>query len=186
MPLEIRTPACEQYQLSGSVSLQKRTLRMGSIPDQAEEPTEAEEEAWCESQRQYVIDYLAREHLQHGRVGEWPAWHVYPYVAIWAIESVSRPEWIGWWAISGDLPSDYIPYGSDRTPRAAARAFGLRWKEVAAAMVRGEEHEEFTIGGPADAATIAPLLASRAGTLLDWADDDDDVWDDDPEDQSGA
>ncbi|MBZ9997111.1 MULTISPECIES: DUF4826 family protein [unclassified Mesorhizobium] len=158
---------------------------MNDTSDEAEEPSEAEEEAWCESQRQYVIDYLEREQLKHGRVGEWPAWHVYPYVAIWAIESLARPEWIGWWAISGDLPTDFIPCGQDPTPRAAAREFGLRWKKAAVAMAQGRESEEFTIGRPDDAATLAPLLASRASILLGWAEDDE-AWDDDPDDQSGT
>ncbi|PTE07319.1 DUF4826 family protein [Mesorhizobium helmanticense] len=141
-----------------------------------DEPDEAEEEAWCESQRQYVLGYLGRENLKHGRVGEWPAWHVYPYVAVWAIESIEHPEWVGWWAISGDLPTDYISCGPDGTPRAAVRDFGLRWKEVAAAMAEGREHEEFTTGGPEHATTLAPLLRSRAKILLDWASDDS-VWD---------
>jgi hypothetical protein len=95
-----------------------------------DEPDEAEEEEWCESQRQYVVDYLGRERLKHGRLGAWPAWHVYPHVAVWAIESIEHPGRVGWWAISGDLPADYICCGPEPTPRAAVRDFGLRWKEA--------------------------------------------------------
>lgn len=144
-----------------------------------EQPDEVVEEAWCESQRQNVIEYLSRERLQHGKVGEWPAWHVYPHVSVWAIESVVQPGWVGWWAISGDVPTDCITCGSERTPRAAVREFGLRWKEAAAAMAEGRKLEEFTIGVPEHAPTLGPLLASRARTLLDWADDDE-IWDGDP------
>jgi hypothetical protein len=66
------------------------------------------EERWCEQQRVAVNEYLQSQGVKHGRVGDWPAWHVAPYVSIWAIESVNRPEWIGWWVICGDLPTDYI------------------------------------------------------------------------------
>jgi hypothetical protein len=147
------------------------------VTDEADDLDKAEEE-WCESQRQHVVEYLSREGLQHGKVGEWPAWHVRPYVAVWAIESVTRPGWVGWWAISGDLPTDYVTCGSERTPRAAVREFGLRWKEFAASMANGQRPDGVGIGDPEDAATLGPLLASRADILLGWANDDS-VWDDD-------
>lgn len=147
------------------------------MTEEADDLDGAEEE-WCDSQRQSVVEYLSREGLEHGRVGEWPAWHVYPYVAVWAIESVARPGWVGWWAISGDLPTDYVARGSERTPRAAVREFALRWGKVAAAMAEGRGPDDVVIGRPEDAAVLAPPLGSRAETLLRWANDDD-FWDDD-------
>lgn len=75
------------------------------------------EEGWCAEQRKIVAHYLRSQQLNHGRVGEWPAWHDAPCVAIWAIESVARPEWIGWWAISGDLPTDYISAADVEPPQ---------------------------------------------------------------------
>ena len=66
------------------------------------------EERWCEEQRALIADYLRSQGIQHGQIAEWPAWHVAPYVAIWAVESIARPEWIGWWVVTGDLPTDYI------------------------------------------------------------------------------
>lgn len=76
-----------------------------------------EEETWCAALRDQVIAYLDRQQLVHGRIGEWPAWHVYPYVAVWAVESVRRPGWVGWWAIAGDCPADHVVCGPERTPR---------------------------------------------------------------------
>lgn len=64
------------------------------------------EEHWCKAQRLQVIEYLSSQSLLHGEVGEWPAWDVYPYVSIWAVESIKRPGFVGWWAIAGDLPTD--------------------------------------------------------------------------------
>jgi hypothetical protein len=45
------------------------------------------EEKWCFSRLEDVQNYLEREGVKHGRVGEWPAWHLQPYVSVWAIES---------------------------------------------------------------------------------------------------
>ena len=44
------------------------------------------EEQWCEARRAEVAAYLEREGVvhgrMHGRIGEWPAWHVAPYVSV--------------------------------------------------------------------------------------------------------
>lgn len=45
----------------------------------------AAEEAWVAEQRSTVADYLRREGVKHGAIGEWPAWYVQPYLAILAI-----------------------------------------------------------------------------------------------------
>src|SRR5207253_9606987 len=66
------------------------------------------EERWCIEQRAIVADYLRLQKVRHGRIGEWPAWHVAPIASIWAIESTVQPESIGWWVIGGDPPTDYI------------------------------------------------------------------------------
>ena len=45
------------------------------------------EERWCGEQRSRVADYLRSQGVDYGRIGQWPAWHLAPYVSIWAIES---------------------------------------------------------------------------------------------------
>jgi hypothetical protein len=94
---------------------------------------------WCTERRAEVVAYLGRERLTHGRVGEYPAWHVAPYVSIWAIESLAAPGAVGWWVICGDLPTDYISSADATTPRDAVRCFGASWRVVGARMVAGEE-----------------------------------------------
>ncbi|WP_353072428.1 DUF4826 family protein [Tunturiibacter gelidoferens] len=42
-----------------------------------------------------VTEYLAKEGLDHGKVGSWPAWHLVPYVSIWAVESLLAPGHVG-------------------------------------------------------------------------------------------
>ena len=132
----------------------------------------AVEEQWCHQRRAQVLEYLEREGVKHGRVGEWPAWHVAPYVSIWAIESLKAPEWVGWWVICGDLPTDYVSAHDIRHPRDAVRAIAKRWREVVPYMERGEDHPELKVGDPERRAELAPLLRARANLLAGWAGDD--------------
>jgi hypothetical protein len=133
------------------------------------------EERWCEQQRQCVADYLRSQGVEHGRIGEWPAWHVAPYVSIWAIESLDRPEWIGWWVICGDLPTDYISAADvepPQHPRKAIRAIAQFWLKVVDAWNHNLDYEGFQIGGHHSHQELAPLLGARAKLLIDYADDD--------------
>jgi hypothetical protein len=136
------------------------------------------EERWCIERRTQVIGYLQEQGVEHGRVGEWPAWHVAPYVSVWAIESKRRSGWVGWWTICGDLPTDYISAATVKHPRDALRTFAKVWEEVAARMEKGEEHDCIRIGRPSDWPTLAPLLLARSQLLRQFADDND-VWVDD-------
>jgi hypothetical protein len=136
----------------------------------------AVEEQWCAERRAEVTAYLQRERVDHGRVGEWPAWHVAPYVSVWAIESKQRPGWVGWWVICGDLPTDYVSAETIKQPRDAVRSIAEEWREQARLIATGESHPDIYIGRPEDRASLAPLLVARASKLLEWADDDS-VWD---------
>ena len=133
------------------------------------------EERWCTAQQKIVADYLRSQEVKHGRIGEWPAWHVAPYVSIWAIESFARPEWIGWWVICGDLPADYISSADvqpPQHPRKAVRVFAQNWLELDKAWREGREIENTRIGDPSSREELGPLLESRAKLLMEWADDD--------------
>lgn len=143
-----------------------------------DDPDDAEEERWCASERAGVIAYLRGQGLAHGEVGEWPAWHVWPYVALWAVESVQYPGSVGWWAISGDLPNDYVGCGPERHPREGLRDIATRWKVAAGRWAVGEDMADFWLGAPEDQATLAPLLATRAEMLLEFGEDDQ-LWDED-------
>jgi len=133
----------------------------------SDEISEAEEEAWVLERRAEVATYLARQGLRHGEIGEWPAWHVAPYVSIWAVESLARPGWVGWWAISGDLPTDYCSCEEPRHPRTAARTFAATWRAAA-----DDVRPDGTLGETELPASLAEMLRSRADILDDWAKDD--------------
>jgi hypothetical protein len=133
------------------------------------------EERWCLQQQGIVADYLASQKVNHGRIGEWPAWHVAPVASIWAIESLKWPERIGWWVICGDLPTDYIS-AADVTPpqhpRKAMHVFAQNWLQVVEAWREGREIENTRIGDSNSRDALGPLLESRAELLMDWAEDD--------------
>jgi hypothetical protein len=129
-------------------------------------------ESWCSERRKQVEEYLARENVAYGEIGEWPAWHVAPYVSIWAIESSSRKDFVGWWVICGDLPTDYVSAGKLKNPRDALHAIVKRWSELADFMIRGEEHPSIQLGEKSSWPELGPLLKARAKTLTKWVEDD--------------
>lgn len=129
-------------------------------------------ERWCNEQRENVARYLSEQPVRFGALGDWPAWHVPPNVSVWAVESVAMPGKVGWWVISGDVPTDYTSGAGTPDPRSAVAAFAKLWTSAAARMERGEQLEGFTIGGPDDARELAPLLKSRAQLLLEWVNDE--------------
>jgi hypothetical protein len=144
-------------------------------PDYDDPAIEAQ---WCAEQRAEVIDFLMQQRIDHGRVGEWPAWHVAPYVAVWAIEHASRPDALGGWVLSGDLPMDYVGAGAIGHPRDAVQAIAQRWLGSAAQMARGAPCRAYGAGTPAQARALAPMLRSRAETLIRWVGDAT-LWEDD-------
>jgi hypothetical protein len=134
--------------------------------------TDAEKEAWCAERRDDVIAYLRNQPLDHGAVGEAPAWFVAPYVSIWAIESLKSPGWVGWWAISGDLPTDYCSSENCRHPRLAMRRIAQRW----ASAIEQTLPEDITIGDTGLPVSLLPSLKTRTATLFEFSADDG-LWD---------
>jgi ankyrin repeat protein len=131
---------------------------------------------WLQKIREQVEDYLKRESVTHGRISDCPAWHVAPYISIWAVESLKHPGRVGWWVVSGDCPTDYVSADALKHPRDVMRAIGNQWLEVAEHMSRGEKHPTITIGTSDEWSQLEPLLRARAELLAQWAEDDS-VWD---------
>ena len=147
------------------------------MPDYDDPEIEAQ---WLAERRHEIAEYLLYEGIPHGKISEEPAWYVAPYVSIWAIENAGCPGSLGWWAISGDLPNDYVSAQNAKTPREAMRAIASLWQEAAQYMERGEEHPTFQIGTGENNEELAPMLASRAETLLGWVSDPE-VWEEENE-----
>lgn len=136
------------------------------------------EAQWCAQRRQEIDQYLRNQGVTHGGIGDKPAWHVAPYVSIWAVASAGAPQEPGWWAISGDLPNDYVSATNAKSPRDAVHAIATLWLEAAECMARGDSHPTFRIGSGEQNRELAPMLESRATLLLDWANDAE-LWEDD-------
>lgn len=129
-------------------------------------------ERWCHEQRLIAASYMEAQPVEFGQLGEWPAWHVAPYVSVWAVESLKAPGKVGWWVICGDLPTDYASAEGTPDPRAAIGVFAERWAHLALSMERGEDTTSFHISTPDHADALAPLLKSRAQALSEWVSDD--------------
>lgn len=131
-----------------------------------------EEENWDSERRTQVAKYLAAAGINHGRIGDEPAWCLFPHISLWAIESAKAPGWVGWWAICGDCPTDYVMCTGDRTPRAAIEDIATRWRSVSDVLAKGLQHPDFIVGDPANAQQLASILAARATFLFEAAADD--------------
>lgn len=127
--------------------------------------------AWMQRQRAAVEAYLAAEGVAHGGVAAEPDWYEPDVVAIWPVQSAATPGALGWWAVSGDVPTDYVTADPQMDARAALAAIAARWQAAATRMAAGLEPEGLVIGVPDEWPVLAPMLKSRADTLAAWAAD---------------
>lgn len=138
---------------------------MGELPDYDDPEVEA---AWTAEQHTLVEQYLTQERVPAVQVARDPAWIVAPYVAIWRVLA-ARSGQPSYWAISGDLPTDFIPADTRPDARTAVAGFAERWQAVARYMARGAQHPTVQIGTGGHGPELAALLASRAALLAQWA-----------------
>jgi hypothetical protein len=136
------------------------------------EPHPLDEQIWCDARLPDIQAVLQRHELDVGRIGDWPAWHVMPYASLWAVENRHRPEWVGWWVIAGDLPTDVLPAHDLATPRDAMRAFAKRWVNHADCLERGEVPKAWAHCSDAELLKVTAQLKRRGAALQMWADDD--------------
>lgn len=127
---------------------------------------------WLTEQREVVVAYLSGQAVSHGGIPTAPEWFVAPYVSIWRVISGINPPVTGWWAISGDLPTDYLSSHDAADARQAMREFARRWQTAAESMKRGEEPSEVRIGAPDEWPMLGDLLERRATLLWNWSGDD--------------
>lgn len=133
--------------------------------------TDPADAAWVAAQRVRVVSYLAGQNIEHADVSMEPRWFLSPFVAIWAVQSMRVPDRIGWWAISGDLPTDYLTCCSEQDDADVLLSFSRQWKALAAQMSAGVQRPDYHVGPPGREKEFAPLLLSRAEALDDLASD---------------
>ena len=133
--------------------------------------TASPEDSWLRAQREELKAYLAGEGVAHAGIDPDPAWYEPEVIAIWSIRSGTVPGTRGWWAINGDVPTDYIPADEAPDARTAVSCIAARWQAAADQMAQGIEPDQFVIGSPEDWPELAPMLRSRADTLAEWVAD---------------
>jgi hypothetical protein len=134
-------------------------------------------EEWVSRQRARVGEYLRRHGITDPNVGEWPAFEMAPMFAIWAVVSKRVPGKIGWWAFSGDCPTDYISEDGQCHPRSALRRLLEEWRIHVSFMRRGEQPPDMNFGEHADLRHLGELLEKRTELLGEWVLDDS-MWED--------
>lgn len=148
---------------------------MSISDDDADYDDPAVKAKWARQQRAAVIEYFLGEGVSHGDIPHSPDFCIAPYVSVWRVLNSEDPDDVGFWAIAGDLPTDYVSSNDARDAREVLRHFAQNWHEVAQCMERREPHPDIEIGSPEEWPELAPLLESRAQALQAMADDDD-LW----------
>lgn len=138
--------------------------------------TEEEYDAWASLERDRVNAYLELQGIASPNV-EWPAFDMAPHFAIWAVESKKAPGLVGWWAFSGDCPTDYVSEDGTSHPRNALRLLLEKWATYVPALKAGEQPQGISFGESADLPLLGDLLERRIALLTEWFEDDD-LWKD--------
>ncbi len=129
--------------------------------------TDEEYDRWCEQQNQIVAVYLEQQEPEHLGVANWPAFDVAPYFAIWAVQSFKAPSYVGWWAFSGDIPTDYVSCDAlERHPRKGLEDLLVRWRTYIDEP--GQQAELFQQQEDTD---LQELLTKKIEVLTEWVED---------------
>lgn len=132
-------------------------------------------ENWVTQQREQVIQYLQAQNILHQGVGTWPAFEIAPYFAIWAIQSNISQGQIGWWAFSGDIPTDYISGQNITDPRQALGHLLKTWQEYIPHLKHGLNPPGIEIGTDKNRKELGALLVRRIQLLTKYYEDAD-IW----------
>jgi hypothetical protein len=127
---------------------------------------------WVADQREKVTLYLESQGIANPNVGDWPAFEMAPYFGIWAIESQKVEGKIGWWAFSGDCPTDYVSENGKCHPREALKDLIQNWKTYVPYMKEGEQPPNTKLGDSSNLKELGEMLEKRVTVLSDWCKDD--------------
>ncbi len=120
---------------------------------QAAEPmTEQQTSEWVRAQFQKANLFLAEQGVVMDTVAVAESRYLPPFVAVWKINAIDRKSY---WAITGDLPTDVMAFGSAATARDALRAFSLRWQMQAQQLMEAGVQDQ-------TGANYVKLLINRA------------------------
>ena len=127
---------------------------------------EVTEEDWLDEQQDVAYQYMKKTGTNFGSIEHAPSFYLSPYVAVWAVESGKSPNAIGWWVITGDLPTDYVSSSGIGGAREAMSEFAKRWQNSVNVYRSGKKDPSITLNSE-----TADLLEKRAHILMEWASD---------------
>ncbi|MBU3023094.1 DUF4826 family protein [Aestuariibacter sp. A3R04] len=126
------------------------------------EISEQERKEWINQQLQKANKHLAENGIVVSTVDEKVSRYLLPFFAVWKVKASDNKFY---WALSGDLPADFIAGDNAKNAREALRHFALSWQIKAENLVRS---------GIADQTQMqfAGILQNRAEKLHDFAEED--------------
>lgn len=122
--------------------------------------SEAETQEWVRSQFQRANLHLAEQGIVMDSVAVAESRYLPPLVAVWKIHTLDKQIV---WAISGDVPADFVPFSAAPNVREVLRYFSYRWQMKAQQIIEAGIKEQST-------ADYVQLLVGRANMLYDMAD----------------
>lgn len=125
-------------------------------------------EEWVKAEKEKVVTYLQEQGIDSLNMGDWPAFDAAPHFAIWAVESQKSSGSVGWWAFSGDCPTDYVSENGDCHPRSALKELLDRWKKYIPYLNKGENPPNVNFGSEENLTELARLLEKRIDILSAW------------------
>ncbi len=128
--------------------------------------------AWIAECRKRLTDELGEECLRHCVIDEEPVAYAPGLACVWALHTPGAPDEVDWWAINGDVPTNYLPVSEAPDPRAFLRAIAPYWRATAYVLERGDQPAELAPVPPENRQRIGALLHRRADILDEWAADD--------------
>ena len=117
--------------------------------------SQEEMSSWVREQFQKANKFLAENGVLFESVVTEESRYLAPYVAMWKIKSNDNKFY---WVITGDLPTDFMPFENEKTARAAIKHFSLLWQMKAENINRNEKASDTE-------KEFAQMLISRAEGL---------------------
>jgi hypothetical protein len=120
---------------------------------------------WVREQFQRANKHLAENGVLFESVVTEASRYLAPFIAVWKIKSIEGKYY---WVISGDVPSDFMPFELEKNARAAIRHFSMIW-QMKAENIRQSATEDAT------QQEFAKLLITKAEDLYKIQADDN-IW----------
>ncbi len=119
--------------------------------------TEAETQEWVRLQFQRANLHLAEQGIVMESVAVAESRYLPPLIAVWKIHGLNKNVV---WAISGDVPVDYLPVAVAANAREALKHFSYRWQMKAQQIMDNGISDQTS-------ADYVQLLVGRANMLYD-------------------